>query len=94
MRPLAHGLPGALASLLRDVPLSHGKVDFAWKAAVGVGLERVTSVRLEDRVLLVEVPDQNWGREIARSASVILPRLQMLLGQDAVIEIRVRKHPK
>jgi hypothetical protein len=94
MRPLAQGLPGALSMLLRDVPLSHGKVDFAWKAAVGAGVNRATAVRLEDRVLLVEVPDQNWGREIARSSSVILRRLQKLLGPDTVTEIRVRKYPK
>ena len=94
MRPLAEGLPGALSTLLRDVPLSHGKVDFAWKAAVGAGVDRVTAVRLEGHVLLVEVPDQNWSREIARSSPVILRRLQTLLGPDTVAEIRVRKHPK
>lgn len=90
MRPLSQGLPGALAELLRDVPTSNGKVEFAWNAAVGPGVRRVTSVRLEGRVLLVDVPDRNWAREITRSASVILPRLQTLLGQEAVAEIRVR----
>ena len=94
MRPLAHALPGALAALLRDVPNSPGKVDFAWKAAVGAAVDRVTSVRLENRVLIVEVPDQNWVREIARSASVILTRLQTLLGRDAVAEIQIRKHTR
>ena len=94
MRPLTHALPGALAALLRDVPNSNGKVDFAWKAAVGAAVERVTSVRLENRVLIVEVPDQNWDREIARSAPVILARLQTLLGQEAVIEIQIRKHTR
>ena len=91
MRRLTQGLPGALAALLRDVPLSNGKVDFAWKAAVGKGLERVTAVRLEDRVLLVDVPDRIWAREITRSADIILTRLQTLLGHDTVNEIRVRK---
>jgi Dna[CI] antecedent, DciA len=91
MRPLTQAVPGALAALLRDVPLSTGKVDFAWKAAVGRGLERVTAVRLEDRVLLVDVRDQNWAREIMRSSNIILTRLQTLLGHDAVTEIRVRK---
>jgi predicted nucleic acid-binding Zn ribbon protein len=89
---MAQALPGALAELLRDVPLSHGKVDFAWKAAVGTSVERVTAVRLEDGVLIVEVPDQIWAREIIRSSSVILPRLQMLLGRDAVKKVEIRKH--
>jgi len=91
MRPLTQALPGALADLLRDVPISNGKVDFAWKAAVGRSLERGTAVRLEGRVLLVDVPDRNWAREITRSSSVILARLQTLLGHDAVTQILVRK---
>jgi hypothetical protein len=94
MRPLTHALPGALAALLRDVPNSHGKVDFAWKAAVGAAVERVTAVRLEHRVLIVEVPDQNWDREIVRSTPVILARLQTLLGKDAVTAIQIRKHTR
>ena len=91
MRRLTQGLPGALEALLRDVPLSNGKVEFAWKAAVGKGLDRVTAVRLEDRVLLVDVPDRNWAREITRSSNTILARLHTLLGHDAITEIRVRK---
>jgi len=91
MRPLTQGLPGALAEFLRDVPTSNGKVGFAWKAAVGTGLERVTSVRLEGSVLLVDVPDRNWEREITRSSGVILARLQTLLGRDVVTEILVRR---
>jgi hypothetical protein len=94
MRPLTHGLPGALVALLRDVPNSHGKVDFAWKAAVGPAVERVTAVRLENRVLIVEVPDRNWDREIVRSTPVILARLQTLLGKDAVTTIQIRKHTR
>lgn len=93
MRPLTHALPGALAALLCDVPVSTGKVNFAWKAAVGAGLERVTSVQLEGRVLVVEVRDRNWAKEITRSTPVILPRLQTLLGREAVNEIQVR-NPK
>jgi len=94
MRPLTHALPGALAALLRDVPNSPGKVDFAWKVAVGAAVERITSVRLENQVLIVEVPDRNWDREIARSTPVILARLQSLLGHDAVTGIQIRKHDK
>jgi hypothetical protein len=91
MRPLTYGLPGALATLLRDVPLSPGKVEFAWKTAVGGAVERVTAVRLDGHVLLVEVPDRIWEREIARSSPVILRRLRNLLGSGTVAEIRIRK---
>jgi predicted nucleic acid-binding Zn ribbon protein len=93
MRPLTQALPGALAELLRDVPISDGKVAFAWKAAVGARVERVTSVKLDGRVLFVEVPDLIWAREINRSSPVILARVRTLLGQEAVSRIEVRKHP-
>ena len=61
MQPLSNGLPGALVELLRGSPLSDGKVTFAWKAAVGPAIERVTKVKLERRVLLVEAVSDQWS---------------------------------
>ena len=90
MEPLTQALPGALTALLRDVPLSDGKVGFAWKAAVGPNVDRVTAVKLERGVLIVEVPDQLWAREIARSTHMILSRLQTLLGRGVVSDIQTR----
>ena len=90
MRPLTQALPGAVIELLRDVPTSPGKVSFAWRVAVGTGVERVSSVRLDGRILIVDVTDQRWAREIARSSPVILARLQALLGREEVTRIDVR----
>ena len=90
MRPLSQALPGAVAELLRGVPTSAGKVSFAWRVAVGTGIEWVSSVRLDARTLIVDVTDQRWAREIARSSPVILARLQTLLGREAVTRIEVR----
>ena len=90
MQPLSSGLPGALVELLRDVPLSDGKVTFAWKAAVGPAIERVTHVKLEHRVLLVEAASAQWSKEVMRSSPVILKRLHSLLG-DVVGRIEVRR---
>jgi predicted nucleic acid-binding Zn ribbon protein len=90
MRPLAHAVPGAVASLLRDAPLSDGKVAFAWKVAVGPAMERATAIKLDGTVLIVDVPNVQWAREIRRSSGVILSRLGTLLGRDTVTEIRVR----
>ncbi len=91
MHPLSHGMPGALIELLRGTPLSDGKVTFAWKAAVGPAIERVTHVKLEYRVLLVETASAQWSKEVMRSSPVILKRLQSLLGADAVERIEVRR---
>ena len=93
MKPLTHAIPGALMQLLAGTPLSHGKVDFAWRAAVGSGLERVTSVRLEGHVLIVDTTSAPWAREIQRSSSVILARLASLLGKDTVTSITTRNRP-
>jgi predicted nucleic acid-binding Zn ribbon protein len=90
VQPLSSGLPGAIVELLRDVPLTDGKVTFAWKAAVGPAIERVTRVKLEHRVLLVETASEQWSREVMRSSPVILKRLHSLLG-DVVGRIEVRR---
>ena len=91
MRPINQAMPGALADLLAAAPLSSGKMSFAWRVAVGPALERVTAVRLDDHVLVVEAASPQWAREVARSSSVILERLQTLLGAEAVRAIVVRE---
>jgi predicted nucleic acid-binding Zn ribbon protein len=90
MRPLNQAVPGALAELLRGAPLSPGKIGFAWRVAVGPAMERVTSVRLDSRVLVVEAASRQWAREITRSADMILARLQTLLGAEAVERLEIR----
>ena len=89
MQPLTNGMPGALVELLRGSPLSDGKVTFAWKAAVGPAIERVTHVKLERCVLLVETASAQWSKEVMRGSAVILRRLQSLLGTDTVERIEV-----
>jgi len=91
MLPISAGLPGALVELLRGSPLSDGKVTFAWKAAVGPAIERVSHVKLERKVLLVETASAQWSQEVMRSSPVILRRLQALLGADAIERIEVRR---
>jgi len=90
VRPIHHAVPGALVELLRGTPLSPGKVGFAWRTAVGPAVERVTSVQLAGRVLIVETSGPQWAREVTRSADVILTRLQTLLGKETVTSITVR----
>jgi hypothetical protein len=90
MRPIGHVMPAALMELLGQAPLSDGKVTFAWKAAVGPALERVTAVKLEAGVLLVDTAGLQWTREINRSSGIILTRLKTLLGDQTVHRIEVR----
>jgi hypothetical protein len=91
MLPLSHAIPAALTEMLRAQPLSDGKITFAWRAAVGPALERVTSVKLAGRVLLVDTAGVLWSREIMRQSPIILRRLQAFLGPHIVETIEVRR---
>ena len=53
-------------------------------------LNRVTRVRLEGKVLLVEAHTPVWTREITRSSRVLLRRMQGLMGDDVIAELTVR----
>jgi predicted nucleic acid-binding Zn ribbon protein len=90
MDPLSSAMVGAVVSLVRDAPVSPGKVEFSWRLAVGPALHRATAVRLEQGVLLVDAASAQWAQEVRRSSGLILRRLQELLGQ-AVTRIEVRR---
>ena len=84
-------MPGALVEILRDAPLTPGKVNFAWRAAVGAAFDKVTSVHLEGKLLIVDAATRAWAREVTRSTPIVLMRLQTLLGKEAVTGISVRE---
>jgi len=86
-------MPAAIRELLRSSPLSPGKVTFAWRAAVGPAFDRATAVTLDGQLLIVETGSAEWAREIRRSTSTILNRLQGLLGEAAVTSVQVRVNP-
>jgi hypothetical protein len=90
MLALKYAMPTAVAELMRGAPLSPGKVEFAWSIAVGPSLQRVTAIRLEEGVLVVETASAQWSAEVRRSAPVILARLQNFLGAATVTRIDVR----
>jgi predicted nucleic acid-binding Zn ribbon protein len=82
----AHKLiPAVLAEVLEKAPLCPEKVDFAWRAAVGPAIARVTRVSLDDGgVLRVTSNDAHWKTEVKRSSKLILARLETLLGAGVV----------
>ena len=84
MIPVHKVMPDALAIVLRNAPLTPEKVAFAWRAAVGPGVDRVTTVELKGRVLQVRAKDPAWQREVERSAGLIRSRLGRLLGDEVV----------
>jgi predicted nucleic acid-binding Zn ribbon protein len=90
VNPIGSVVPGAIVALLRDAPLSSGKVTFAWNATVGPAVQRATTVHLENGVLMVDASSPQWAREVMRSSPIILRRLRQLLGDETVASITVR----
>jgi predicted nucleic acid-binding Zn ribbon protein len=91
MQPAGQVLPRVLAGIVRQAPLSSGKVEFAWRSAVGTATARASAVKLEDGILLVEAQSVHWGAAIMRASPLILTRLQSMLGAEMVREIRLRR---
>ena len=82
-------MPDALAEILRKAPLNDEKIAFAWRAAVGVAMDRGTTISLDRGVLRVRVKDPAWRREVERSEILIRARINALLGRSTVRAIDV-----
>jgi hypothetical protein len=83
-------LPRVVAELFRKGPLSQAKLEAAWRISVGDALSRVTTVCLQPGGSVeVRPADQRWHGELKRSSSVILGRLNGLLGAAAVTRLSV-----
>ena len=90
MEPLQAIVPRALTELLRQGPMCQGKLDVAWRAAVGDALSRVTTARLQPNGLVEVIPsDARWISPLKRSSSMVLTRLKGLLGDHNVVRISV-----
>jgi len=82
-------MPEALAEILRAAPLTPDKIAFAWRAAVGPAIDKVTIVELRGRVLHVSAKDPAWQREVERSMGIVRSRMETLLGKNVVGDIRI-----
>ena len=89
MIPVYQLMPTAIAEVLRKAPMSPEKVAFAWRASVGPAINKVTTIELRGRVLLVRAKDPSWQREVERSLGIVRSRMEALLGHGAVGDIRV-----
>jgi len=84
-------VPRALTELFRNGPLSQGKLEVAWRVAVGDALSRVSSVKLQaDGSVDVHPADPRWCKELKRSSTIILGRLNTLLGTNSVTRLVVK----
>ncbi len=90
MLPIQTFSASVLAEIVRRQPSSPERTTFAWQLAVGSTLARVTSVEIEGTTLRVSAADRRWLEEIERARATILPKLQQLLGTDAITKITTR----
>lgn len=79
----------SLAELLRDQPMSQQKLEFAWRAAAGPAVARLSAIGLDGDTLRVAVPGPLWALEIERAAPAVLQRLAQLLGSGVVARLDV-----
>jgi predicted nucleic acid-binding Zn ribbon protein len=74
--------------------MSPGKIQAAWRLAVGTAIDRATRVALlEDGTLEVATAELAWRREVKRSQGLILTRLVDLLGSGTVKKIKIVARP-
>jgi Dna[CI] antecedent, DciA len=90
MIPVHQLMPAALAEVLRKAPLCPEKIAFAWRASVGPAINKVTTIELRGRVLVVHTKDASWQREVERSLGIVRSRMEALLGRGVVGDIQVR----
>jgi predicted nucleic acid-binding Zn ribbon protein len=82
-------IPAVLAEVLQKAPLCPEKVEFAWRAAVGPAIGRVTRVTLDqDGVLHVSSSEAHWATEVRRSSKLIIARLETMLGRGVIKKLQ------
>jgi len=83
-------LPAVLATAIRQAPLTAEKVTFAWRAAGGAAIARVTEVTLVDGgVLKVQAQDPQWAKEVHRLRHELVRQLEPWLGPGIVAKIEI-----
>jgi predicted nucleic acid-binding Zn ribbon protein len=94
VEPLTAIVPNAVRAILRQGPMSPGKLKLAWRVAVGPAMDRATRVALlDDGTVEVAADDAAWRREVKRSQAAILSRLQALIGGNGPTKLRIVSRP-
>jgi predicted nucleic acid-binding Zn ribbon protein len=74
--------------------MSPGKLRLAWRVAVGAAMSRATTVNMLDNgTVEVTAEDLAWRREVKRSQTMILSRLQDLVGAKFVTKLKILTRP-
>jgi hypothetical protein len=95
MQDIFRALPKVLREAGESEPLREPLVFAAWKRIAGENLERNTApVALDEKRLVVAVPDEIWKRHLEHLSGQMIFKLNSLLGEEVVTFIQFRVDAK
>jgi hypothetical protein len=95
MDELIKSLPTVLRAVGSSPEVASAAALAAWKHGVGAGLQNhAVAVKLDANILIVEVRDSIWQKQLATMKEHLLFRVNSVLGQPIVKDIELRVNPK
>jgi len=89
LKPLSTFLPGFLDKIGLSEKIAQQKAVIIWNKAVGQDIRKQTSAnRIEQNILYVAVASPIWMNELVYLKSGIIKKLNELIGQDVVKDIK------
>lgn len=95
MDELIKSLPVVLRAIGSSTEVAEAAAIAAWKYATGRGLQsHAVATRLESQILIVEVRDPIWQKQLETMKNELLFRVNSVLGQRLVKDIELRVNPQ
>jgi hypothetical protein len=95
MDELIKSLPTVLRAVGSSPEVAEAAALAAWKHGVGAGLQNhAVAIKLDANILIVEVRDSIWQKQLATMKEQLLFRVNSVLGQPIVKDIELRVNPK
>lgn len=95
MDELIKSLPVVLRAIGSSTEVAEAAALAAWKYATGRGLQsHAVATRLESQILIVEVRDPIWQKQLETMKNELLFRVNSVLGQRLVKDIELRVNPQ
>ena len=95
MDELIKSLPTVLRAVGSSPEVASAAALAAWKHGVGAGLQNhAVAVKLDANILIVEVRDSIWQKQLTTMKEQLLFRVNSVLGQAIVKDIELRVNPQ
>ena len=95
MDELIKSLPKVLRAVGSSQEVAEAAALAAWRHGVGAGLQNhAVAIKLDANILIVEVRDSIWQKQLTTMKEQLLFRVNSVLGQPLVKDIELRVNPK